>query len=439
MKLKNIKLNDLFVNKSNDRHGELENETAAIAWLFHMREIHMKNLALDIVEQGAIYDPPLVTSSSLGSGYTVFDGNRRVTCIKLLKEPSKAPTTQLQSFFEELRQKWPGTFPDHIQCQVEEDRDRIDRILFRRHTGTQKGVGQVTWDDRMKSNFVTRTGKETGLNIAEEIETRLFENGFRSESSKKIPRSNINRLLSSDYLRNRVGFSVKKNVFEFTHDPDIALKTLSRIANDMAESKVVLGDIWNIAGKRAYLDRLDKEGVLPTAEDLLPEGEKIVSKSKRNQRKTSSKSSSKPDRRTSLIPQKEFGVIWSGQLQRHHQIWDELQHHLDLAKHPNAIAVLFRVLLELAVENYINNQTCDVHPNDKLALKIKKVGQDLFDKKQIDKKQFDATKKFGQLDQIVSADTLNRYVHSSDFAPSSKHLEAVWDTMADFVVRCLNS
>ena len=49
-----LPLSALLVNRANDRHGELENETAAVAWLFNNREQHMKNLAKDIVETSEI-------------------------------------------------------------------------------------------------------------------------------------------------------------------------------------------------------------------------------------------------------------------------------------------------------------------------------------------------------------------------------------------------
>ncbi|MBY5353206.1 hypothetical protein HFO94_06580 [Rhizobium leguminosarum] len=50
MNIKSIKISDLVVNRANDRHGEVENETAAIAWLFNQREAHMRNLTKDIVD-----------------------------------------------------------------------------------------------------------------------------------------------------------------------------------------------------------------------------------------------------------------------------------------------------------------------------------------------------------------------------------------------------
>src|SRR5208337_422527 len=137
MAIRKIPINSLVINRANDRHGELENETSAIAWLFNVREQHMRNLAKDIVEKSEIFELPLVSPE--GNNFIVFDGNRRVTCLKLLEDPRKAPNAELQRYFAELRAKWDGTFPGTIHCQVESNRDRIDEILFRRHTGSQSG------------------------------------------------------------------------------------------------------------------------------------------------------------------------------------------------------------------------------------------------------------------------------------------------------------
>lgn len=436
MKIEELELNDLMVNRANDRHGELENEASAIAWLFNTRETHMKNLAKDIVAEGKLYELPLVAPDN--GSYIVFDGNRRVTCLKVLAQPSRAPTTQLQNYFQKLSDTWEGDFPTTLLCQIEEDRDHIDGILYRRHTGTLGGVGQSTWDDRMKDNFVARSGKEVGFNVADEIERQLGEANLLP--TKKIPRSNINRLLSSEAIRNRVGFSVKKKTFTYTHNKDVVLKAMARIAIDFSSGKIVLGDIWDNKGKRTYLNLLDEGHILPTAEDLLVDKEQSrTGKGKAKKKTTKPTHKSKLELRTSLIPQTDFGIIWTGKLQRHHAIWEELQFHLNLQFHPNAISVLFRVLLELSVENYVDVHGANVHENDKLANKVKKVGEDLFAKGKIDKSQLTSTKKFGQLDQLVSADTLNKYVHSPHFAPSGKHLEAMWDTMASFIVNCLEA
>ena len=349
MSYRHLPLESLIINRANDRHGELENETAAIAWLFHNFEAHMRNLAKDIVANGQVFEPPLVFPD--GDQFVLFDGNRRMTCLKLLDRPRRAPTTELQEFFSEQRAKWKGQFPSIIQCQVEADRDRIDDILYRRHTGTQGGVGQSTWDDRMKSNFISRTGMGSSFNAADEIEKRLAEAGMLPH--KKVPRSNLNRLLSAEAFRNRVGFTGAKGKFEFTHDEPVVLRVLHRIADDLANRYVVLGDIWDIDAKRSYLDRLEGEGILPTAANSLASKKEEKSSEKASAVRPGPTRLARPQTRTTLIPNTIYAIAWAGKIQRHRAIWEELQFHLNLSDHPNAISVLFRVLVELATENYI--------------------------------------------------------------------------------------
>lgn len=436
MAIRNIPLSSLVVNRANDRHGELENETAAIAWLFKEREQHMRNLTKDIVDRGEIYELPLVAPEK--SQFIVFDGNRRVTCLKLLDDPRRAPTVELQTFFKEQRARWTGAFLKDVQCQVETDRDRIDEILFRRHTGTQNGVGQSTWDDRMKSTFVARTGKGSGPSVADEIEKRLTDAKLLP-ARRKIPRSTLNRLLSAEPFRSRVGFSMKGGKFEFTHDPAKSLNALARIATDLTNRDLVLGDIWDVDGKQHYLDKLASEGVLPTASDSLRKSDEGKPKPKAEPERAIPSAKAMPTVRSTLIPQKDFSFTWPGRLQRHHQIWEELQFHLDLRKHANAVSVLLRVLLELALENYIKEANVAVHENDKLASRLHRVGLHLQAAGKIDAKQMDVINKFKQGDKLVSADTLNKYVHSPNFAPSPEHLMSMWDSLADVVVLCLKA
>jgi hypothetical protein len=439
MSYRKVALASLVVNPANDRHGELENETSAIAQLFAAQEAHMRNLARDLVTKGEVFEPPLVFPS--GDKFIVADGNRRTTCLKLLASPKRAPTVELQQFFAEQRKQWPGKFPEKIECRVEPDRDRVDDILFRRHTGVQGGIGQSTWTDRMKNNFVQRTGKGTGINLADEIEKRLKE--AKLLPSRKIPRSNLNRLLSSESLRNRVGFSLRKGKFEFLRDEAAVLRALARIANDLANRTITLDGIWDTESKLQYIDALDAEGVLPKVAQK-PSG---TPKGKTSPQPPGEPPPSPPRPPPApprppvwphLIPNVDYGITWSAHLQRQRAIWEELQYKLELGEEPNAISVLLRVLLELAIDNYVKRaQPASVQDTDKLSHKAAKVAADLYAKNKIDKKYLGAINKLQQGEVIVSIDTLNRYVHSPNFSVSPEHLKMLWETLADFIVHCL--
>jgi hypothetical protein len=98
------------------------------------------------------------------------------------------------------------------------------------------------------------------------------------------------------------------------------------------------------------------------------------------------------------------------------------------------------VLLELSVENYISqiNPSTLTAKDTTLAKRVLRVAEDLYAKQKIDSKYLGVFQKFQSLDPLVSADTLNRYVHSSNFAPSPDHLTALWDSVAEFLVHCLS-
>lgn len=433
MAYRKLPLASLIVNPANDRHGELENETAAIAQLFASQEQHMRNLTKDLVVKGEVFEPPLVFPKD--GTFIVADGNRRTTCLKLLASPRRAPTVELQQFFTDFRKRWAGKFPDKIECRVESDKDRIDDILYRRHTGVQGGIGQSNWNDRMKSYFVIRTGKSSGLNVADEIEKRL--KGAKMLPSRKIPRSNLNRLLSAEPLRNRLGISVRAGKLDFIREEKATLRALQRVASDLATRVITLDDIWDTDSKLKYVDQLDSEGILPTVAR------------KFGQSPTPTPSPTLPPPRPSLpkpvtwphlIPEVDYGITWAAHLQRHREIWEELQFKLDLAKHPNAISVLLRVLLELSIENYVKRTPlAGVQDADKLARKAAKVAADLRARDKIDKKYLGAITKLQQGEGLISIDTLNRYVHSPNFNVSPDHLKMLWGTLAEFMVLCLEA
>lgn len=54
MQQQELAISRLRVNRANDRHGELDSETAAIAELFRTRDVHMRRLAEDLTAEGRV-------------------------------------------------------------------------------------------------------------------------------------------------------------------------------------------------------------------------------------------------------------------------------------------------------------------------------------------------------------------------------------------------
>lgn len=420
-----LSIDDLRVNQANDRHGEVANEDLAIAELFRLHDAQMRNLAADLAAVGAVYDPPLVMLSE--GGYIVFDGNRRVTCLKLLRDPNRAPTADLRGYFMGL--DGGAAIPERLTCQVEADRPLIDNILFRRHTGSQRGVGQLDWNDRAKLNFVERTGQGGGINVAAEVERLLAEAGRLPQGN--IPWSTLTRLLSSEEFRNRAGVSTAGRRFRLTHDHNAVTDALYRIASDLANQVITLGDLWNNQGKRAYLNRLEVQGVLPRENERLV----VPEEAPRGPRQLQQREPAPLPPQTTFIPADAPHIQWIAAQQRVRAIWEELQ-SLPLREHPNAVSARMRILVELSVESYIAEHGLQVADN--LSRKVGAVNAHLHQRQIIDRPYYDELERLRQADQLISIASMQRYIHSPDFAPMENELRIYWVRLGRFLVATLN-
>lgn len=263
----------------------------------------------------------------------------------------------------------------------------------------------------------------------------------------KFPISNFNRLMSSEPFRNRIGLSFSEGKVTYTHKKERVLQALRRIASDLMSKEVVLEDIWSNTDKNTYLDRLKDEKILPEAKDILiakevetpaSQEKEITEVTERTQADESV--SPKNSKRLSLIP-KDLKIDYdaSPDLRRIKAVVDELQNHLFLNKHINAIAVLFRVLIEMCMDYYDKQHDLRGRTDDKLHVKVQRVSSDLLQKGHIEKKYAESLSKFAQQEEIVSAHTFNAYTHSRDVSPSEQHLQSIWDTFQKLILLAIST
>lgn len=428
MEIASIFVSDLRLNPHNDRHGPLRDEASSIHWLLENRNAHMRALAKDLAETRRLFERPLVQKE--GTTYTVFDGNRRTCCIKLLLDPTLAPSERWKDFFAEFDQEEMGRIFSTIECEVESDLATIDEKLYRRHTGSQDGVGQSQWDAEGKSNFLQRTGKDS-IGLGETIE-KVLKTEQLLASDTQIPWSNLERLLSSEPIRKRIGVSFAGGSLTYLGAKKDNLETLKRIAEDLSSRRIVLGDLWNNEKKSRYLDRLKTDGF---AIDQAP--------SKRNVSEPNSAPSLsiKPKVRGRAPKDKhlisgadENPFINDPDCERAERIWRELQFHLEFDIHDNAISVLMRVLLDIAITHYAKVQGLAFSHNDIFSRKVSSVADSMLNRGFIDQKGRGIIRKFESDKPIVSAHSMHQYVHNPNFHPGKSDMKAIWNVVRPLIV-----
>lgn len=353
---KRIPLEDLEINPANDRHGDLLSEDAAIEWLLVNKTEKMKDLLQNIVDKERVFEEPLVRKKPNSNKYSVYDGNRRVTCLKLLHGMVTGEISNpLEKKIQSLLANSDLDIEKHVECRVEEDINTINEILELRHTPGNSGAGRLKWDGHEKENFLERTGRSQKINFAREINQTLIDKGYLN-SQDRIPLSTFNRLFSSKDMRKRAGVEITNNKVHLINHQDTSYKALTRIAKDMIAGKKTLDDVWSNQKKMAYLDELEKEGVLPSAEDRLDEPEPINEDAEVEEvdAEASKKKPQAPQQRDYLLatnlPTPELNGIFSSKFC---QLFYELQNTLRLSQHPVTISITFRAFLELLTNSYI--------------------------------------------------------------------------------------
>jgi len=434
MNIAQIDLSRLRLNPYNDRHGPLRDEASSIQWLLDNRKAHMKALSQDLAKTRRLYERPLVGPEA--DGFVVFDGNRRTCCMKLLTNPQLAPSESWVEFYSDLNSPEVNEAFRQVECEVEEDLEVIDETLLRRHTGSQDGVGQSPWDPEGKSFFLQRTGKAS-VGLGESIE-RVLKAEQLIPAELSLPWSNLERLFSSEPIRKRAGFSFSGGELTYLTDKQKNLETLQRVANDLAgrgKKKIVLNDLWNNAKKGQYLDQLKSEGVMIDAVTVRPPDPDPQS--------PPIEPTNPPPRTTRGPAPKDKHLISSADqnpfmhhpgTERAQNIWRELQFSLQFDQHDNAIAVLMRVLLELAIIHYAREQGLVFGQADFFARRVSSVADSMLNRGLIEQKARAIIRKFESDKPIVSAHSMHQYVHNPDYHPARSDLKAIWTVIRAVVI-----
>lgn len=427
MKFKDIEIERLVVNPNNDRHGPKGNEQEAINWLFSELGPKMIRLAEDIAFKGEVFDPPLV--KEIDGKFVVFDGNRRVACVKALSGLCSSPppySSKLSSIASSNEWKNPTT----ITCQVEVDEDTINDIVSRRHNGTDRGRGQLRWDTRAQANHANRVGATNQYPIAEAVEDFLHAHGY--PRARQIARSTLFRLINAKKRQERFGIHLQDNgTLGLTRPLEDVLEALSKVSDDIVEKKLTLKNVLNSEGIEKYMSSLDSDGLLEVQPQPKPKDgiRPPVSESRPPK-------SRKPRQRDFLIPKVEYTIAWKPGQHKIELVWQELQFNLRFSKNPIAISIVFRSLIELSTDWAISKN--GIKSNSKLASRIRNVAQYLHESDWLDKKALsDLERHLGDSRSPRELEALNRAIHSNTFMPSNEDLLALWAAFERYLIGSL--
>ncbi|RYQ70737.1 hypothetical protein [Bifidobacterium pseudolongum] len=203
-----VPLRDLTVWTANPRIPKAQNEQEAIHHIYErsaknpaLSHRTFVNLAESILKHGFEneVDPVIVTAT--GGTYLVNDGNRRVSVMKVLSDLPAYQDMLTKSDYKRLSsgvRDHQTSIPDAITVAVfddsEEDRERLNGILLRKHDGPHEGIGTLPWSLEAKDRFANRQYFSDKLEAPFEAQ---FGQSLTSRMGGGDSRSTTRRVMSS--------------------------------------------------------------------------------------------------------------------------------------------------------------------------------------------------------------------------------------------------
>ena len=376
--------------------------------------------------------------------FIVLEGNRRLTALRILSEPALAAPVLTSAQNKKLA-RWNADYRNRgeisrVECVVFDTRDAASAWIERRHRGDKGGLGIVRWGATESARFDAR--RPGGKYVPElQVLDFIFEHAQLEPETRELLHnvsiSNLERLISDKVIRQLIGLTIRKGRVETLYPTDQVLKPLTRIVTDLAHDKVKVSQIYSAEDRLAYLKTF-KAGEMPKAAKLLDESEPLLPEMPPAPTPpgggTSDKTTKPPKPRSVLIPGTCALKITVPKIL---DISRELR-KLKLEDYPNAIGVLFRVFIELSVDEVIEKNslmTQQQWENAKLRDKLTMAADHLQSQNLIMPQQAKAVKKAANDQHLLhsSITTLHQYVHNKHFTPSTADLRAAWDNVQLFI------
>lgn len=441
--IKSFLIKNLLLNIENYRFEPVSNQREALSTIAHDQGLKLVAIAEDILDRGTNpSDLPIVTPADGKELFRVLEGNRRVAALKILSSAGLAGslglTNSIVKRWKALEDQVDGTIPETLTCVVMAEEDAKEWIRLK-HTGENEGIGTVTWDGLAKHRF---RGDSSALQAIDMVNQKGYLDQDTKDKLPKIHITNIERMLVTRDARKLLGVDVQGGQLIIVATEEEALGRLALLVMDIAHRRKKVTDLDDKE------QRVDYAKELAARELPLPNSPGGNSGQPGGADKTGEKSKGKQtaDRNT-LIPKKlKLSISQS----RINQIYDELQ-KLDIGKFTNSAAVLFRVFVELSIDEFASRNSIVMKavpkpspgktappisrvPDMNLRNKILTVAKYLEDNSICDKHKLLGIRSLAKnTDHVLSVNTLNAYVHNQHYNPTSTELKANWDSIQAFI------
>ena len=163
--IKSLYLDKLIVWSDNPRHGLQVNnnnlsETDIINILIEVVGTEkMYNLINDVLENKGLLPNLMPVVVPHKDKYHVYDGNRRISALKIIKNPNIIGDEQLLKRVTKLVENKDISFVENVFVCITEENEALD-IMDKLHSGEQNGVGMISWEPYQRDISLFKRNKQ---------------------------------------------------------------------------------------------------------------------------------------------------------------------------------------------------------------------------------------------------------------------------------------
>lgn len=451
-RISSLSITSLMLNLVNPRFEPVESQREAIRIMVQSQKDKLFKLAEDIAKHGLNPSDLIIVHEISGKDgiYSVLEGNRRVTALKILNQVELIDhlDERIKKRFWDLKKEYSDTIPRNINCVVFEDEESANRWIELKHTGENDGVGVVNWDAHSQLRFKERLGKDpkTALQVINYI---IRSDNFSEEIKEKtslVPITSLQRLIDDPDVRSKIGLVMEKREIKTQYSGNEISKGLSKIITDLADGNINVKDIYYKSDRMNYIggftidetpneDNIQVEiSINEKDSNKIKVGGNSIENLKGPNKITKTKSLGIKKsllERKSLIPSSSKININSPRI---NDIYLELR-KLDVKEFTNSVSVLLRVFIELSADEFISIIKLEnICINSSLKNKISKIADYMKEKNSLNEQQLQPINKMiSSQHNVISTNTMNAYVHNKELHPSPMELRIIWDNIGTFM------
>jgi hypothetical protein len=428
-----IPISSILIDAENPRLSKPNvGQREALRELAQEQQGRLIKLAEHIVEHGPnLSELPIVMPFD-ERRYVVLEGNRRLAAYRGLENPDSlvgALTPTLVAALRKLSAIYQQNPVESLNCLLVKDREEARPWIELRHTAGNEGAGVVKWNAGEAARFRARTVRELPphIQVLEFLENR---GDLTPEERRKAPTASLYRLFGTAAIREKLGVDIKDKQLIILGDEGKVAKALLYVVKQFITGEKKTVDIYTKDDREKYANALPAAIVVkPSAKAGRP-----IPNAPRNTtpKPTPAPIPKLPRPRETLIPNDCALKITDARIRA---IEIELR-KLRLEEYNNAVAVLYRVFVELCVDSYLTTHKLPTGERTPLTTKIQDVANDLVQHQKLNREQARPVRKAAQANSFLAPSTtlLNAYVHNQYMFPEPGDLREHWNSLQPFFI-----